>query len=246
MPSVYFLATIRIADPVRYQRYLDAYDEAFAGTGGEVVAVDDAPRRLEGSPCRDASFSSASPTKRLSGAGTIRTPIDASSSTATPRARPMPCWSRPLMTGRNPHRSGNPADPSRSAFAALFTAPPPGYPLRMQDRSFDIAAALTALLGDDGVVADPADMDRFVNEPRKRFHVRPVAVALPRRSPSCRRSAAGPTRTACRLIPQSGNTGLVGGQVPLSGDEVIVSTTPARQGAQRRRRGRAHDASRPG
>ena len=52
MPSVYFCATIRIADKARYQRYLDAYDEAFAGTGGEVLAVDDTPVALEGSPLK--------------------------------------------------------------------------------------------------------------------------------------------------------------------------------------------------
>jgi uncharacterized protein (DUF1330 family) len=50
MPAVIFVATIRIHDQARYQRYLDAYDEAFAGTGGEVLAVDDTPLRLEGSP----------------------------------------------------------------------------------------------------------------------------------------------------------------------------------------------------
>lgn len=50
MASVFFCATIRIRDHTGYQRYLDAYDEAFAGTGGEVLAVDDAPLRLEGAP----------------------------------------------------------------------------------------------------------------------------------------------------------------------------------------------------
>ena len=50
MASVIFSATIRIHDRAEYQHYLDAYDEAFAGTGGEVLAVDDAPLRLEGSP----------------------------------------------------------------------------------------------------------------------------------------------------------------------------------------------------
>jgi uncharacterized protein (DUF1330 family) len=48
--SVYFAATIRIHDAERYARYLDGYDTAFAGTGGEVVAVDDAPVVLEGAP----------------------------------------------------------------------------------------------------------------------------------------------------------------------------------------------------
>ena len=52
MPSVIFAATIRIHDKARYQRYLDTYDEAFAGTGGEVLAVDDAPVTLEGRPLR--------------------------------------------------------------------------------------------------------------------------------------------------------------------------------------------------
>jgi uncharacterized protein (DUF1330 family) len=50
MPVVYFVATIRIHDPAEYQLYLDRYDEAFAGTGGEVLAVDDNPLVLEGSP----------------------------------------------------------------------------------------------------------------------------------------------------------------------------------------------------
>ena len=50
MAAVYFKATIRIHDETRYQAYLDHYDEAFAGTGGEVLAVDDAPLTLEGEP----------------------------------------------------------------------------------------------------------------------------------------------------------------------------------------------------
>lgn len=48
--AVYFSATIRIHDADRYQVYLDRYDEAFAGTGGEVLAVDDAVTVLEGQP----------------------------------------------------------------------------------------------------------------------------------------------------------------------------------------------------
>ena len=50
MSAVFFLATIRIHDNTEYQRYLDAYDEAFVGTGGEVLAVDDHALALEGSP----------------------------------------------------------------------------------------------------------------------------------------------------------------------------------------------------
>lgn len=46
--SVYFIAQLRVHDPAEYERYLDGFDDAFAGTGGEVVLVDEAPAILEG------------------------------------------------------------------------------------------------------------------------------------------------------------------------------------------------------
>lgn len=46
--SCYFLAQITIHDPMGYERYLDGFDEVFERFGGEVLAVDDAPLRLEG------------------------------------------------------------------------------------------------------------------------------------------------------------------------------------------------------
>ncbi len=46
--SVYFIADLRIHDPAGYERYLDGFDEAFAGTAGEVVLVDESPTVLEG------------------------------------------------------------------------------------------------------------------------------------------------------------------------------------------------------
>ena len=93
----------------------------------------------------------------------------------------------------------------------------------MQNTFADIAAGLTALLGADGVVTDPADMDRFVNEPRKRFHVKAAAVALPRSIAEVQALMRWANQNKVAIIPQSGNTGLVGGQVPLSGQEVILS-----------------------
>jgi uncharacterized protein (DUF1330 family) len=50
--SVWFSATIAIHDPTGYEAYLAGTDEALAGTGGEVVAVDDDSQPLEGSPRR--------------------------------------------------------------------------------------------------------------------------------------------------------------------------------------------------
>ena len=93
----------------------------------------------------------------------------------------------------------------------------------MLDTPKDIAAGLTALLGADGVVTDPNQMDRFLNEPRKRFHQKAIAVALPRSVAEVQALMAWASENAVAIIPQGGNTGLVGAQVPLSGREVIVS-----------------------
>jgi FAD/FMN-containing dehydrogenase len=66
-------------------------------------------------------------------------------------------------------------------------------------------------------------MGPILNEPRKRFHVPARAVVRPRTCAQVQALvAAGPMRGVA-LIPQGGNTGLVGAQVPLRGDEVIVS-----------------------
>ncbi|WP_439599871.1 FAD-binding oxidoreductase [Devosia sp.] len=90
--------------------------------------------------------------------------------------------------------------------------------------SKDIVRALKPLVGDDGaLLTDIREMTSYLTEPRKRFHAPAVAVALP--------GSVGALQAICRwanqhrvpLVPQSGNTGLVGGQVPLSGNEVIVN-----------------------
>lgn len=46
--SSYFIALIDIHDQRRYQRYLAGFDEVFSAYDGEVVAVEDHPRVLEG------------------------------------------------------------------------------------------------------------------------------------------------------------------------------------------------------
>ena len=47
--SCYFIARITIHDPAAYQTYLDVFYEVFERHDGEVIAVDEAPRPLEGS-----------------------------------------------------------------------------------------------------------------------------------------------------------------------------------------------------
>lgn len=88
----------------------------------------------------------------------------------------------------------------------------------------EIVRALKALLGDAGtLIADPLEMASYLAEPRKRFHTPAVAVALPGSVAALQALCRWANQHRVPLIPQSGNTGLVGGQVPLRGDEVIVN-----------------------
>jgi len=86
-----------------------------------------------------------------------------------------------------------------------------------------IVSGLVALLGPDSVVAEPARMTSYLAEPRRRFHAPATAVALPRTVAQVQAIARWANEYRVPLIPQGGNTGLVGGQVPLAGNEVIVS-----------------------
>lgn len=87
----------------------------------------------------------------------------------------------------------------------------------------DVLAALTQILGPKGVIADPAEMGNFLNEPRKRFHQKALAVVLPASVEEVQAVARFANEHGVPLIPQGGNTGLVGAQVPLHGTEIIVS-----------------------
>lgn len=89
--------------------------------------------------------------------------------------------------------------------------------------SAQIISALTDMLGADSVVADAGQMAGYTNEPRRRFHVPAVAVALPRTVEGVQHVMAWAYQNEVRVVPQAGNTGLVGGQVPLHGDEIILS-----------------------
>ena len=86
-----------------------------------------------------------------------------------------------------------------------------------------IISGLVEVLGEASVIADPAAMATYLAEPRKRFRVPAVAVALPADVPALQALCRWADANRVPLVPQSGNTGLVGGQVPVNGDEVIVS-----------------------
>ncbi|MDB5473788.1 MAG: FAD-binding oxidoreductase [Devosia sp.] len=89
--------------------------------------------------------------------------------------------------------------------------------------SHQIVTDLTALIGAHAVIGEPERMGGYVKEPRKRFHAQASAVALPGSVAQVQAILRWANEREVGIIAQGGNTGLVGGQVPLRGDEVIVS-----------------------
>jgi FAD/FMN-containing dehydrogenase len=89
----------------------------------------------------------------------------------------------------------------------------------------DIVDALRGLLGADAVLSTPEAMASFLREPRKRYHQPAAAVVQPTSVAAVQALARWANDNRVPLIPQGGNTGLVGAQVPRFGNEVIVSLT---------------------
>src|SRR3569623_791565 len=94
--------------------------------------------------------------------------------------------------------------------------------LRAMNKS-RLLTELASLLGDSAVIGDEAQMAAYLNEPRKRYHTPALAVARPADVAQVQALCRWANDNRVGLIPQSGNTGLVGAQVPLRGNEVIVS-----------------------
>ena len=88
-----------------------------------------------------------------------------------------------------------------------------------------VIAGLTELLGPAAVIGDVAKMGAYLNEPRRRYHTAAAAVVRPADVAQVQALCRWANEHRVALIPQGGNTGLVGAQVPVRGDEVIVSLT---------------------
>lgn len=85
----------------------------------------------------------------------------------------------------------------------------------------DLIARFRAIVGDKYAITDQADITQYVTEDRNLFHGASPLVLRPGSTAEvaaiCK--LASETRTA--LVPQGGNTGLVGGQTPYGGEVVI-------------------------
>jgi len=82
---------------------------------------------------------------------------------------------------------------------------------------------LTELIGAQNVIGESAAMQAFAEEPRRLYNRQPSVVLTPTSVEDVQKVMAWAFENEVSVIPQGGNTGLVGGQVPIEGGEVILS-----------------------
>ena len=88
-----------------------------------------------------------------------------------------------------------------------------------------ILAALRNIVGPRHVLTDPALFAGALVERRGLYHGKALALVRPSSTSEVADVAAFCNEARVGMVPQGGNTGLVGGQTPdLSGKEIIVST----------------------
>jgi len=88
----------------------------------------------------------------------------------------------------------------------------------------DLVHRFAALVGEPHAIVDAADMAAYLTEPREKYHGRAAAVLRPGTVAEVQAILALANETLTGIVPQSGNTGLVGGQIPSPrGDEIILS-----------------------
>ncbi|MGC1562844.1 MAG: FAD-binding oxidoreductase, partial [Bradyrhizobium sp.] len=100
----------------------------------------------------------------------------------------------------------------------MNVAPAPLPPL-----SPELIARFRAIVGAKYAVTEAADIAPFVSEERGLFHGRSPLVLRPGSTAEVSAICYLASAHKIALVPQGGNTGLVGGQTPHNG-EVVVST----------------------
>src|SRR6476660_3207108 len=83
---------------------------------------------------------------------------------------------------------------------------------------------LAAVVGDKYAIRNPVDMTAYMTEWREIWVGKSPLVLRPGSAAEVSRILAIAFETETAIVPQSGNTGLVGGQIPFeTGDEVLLS-----------------------
>jgi FAD/FMN-containing dehydrogenase len=88
----------------------------------------------------------------------------------------------------------------------------------------DLLAQFSAIVGGRYAIRERSDQQPFVEEPRDRYHGRAALVLRPGSTAEVQQILALANTTRTAIVPQGGNTGLVGGQVPDgSGHQIVLS-----------------------
>ena len=88
----------------------------------------------------------------------------------------------------------------------------------------ELVAKFRKIVGDKYAVTDAADIEPYVTEERNLFHGRSPLVLRPGSTAEVAAIAKLANDTKTAIVPQGGNTGLVGGQIPHH-NEVVLSLT---------------------
>lgn len=88
----------------------------------------------------------------------------------------------------------------------------------------DAVASFTDRIGGQNVITDPVEQAPYLHEWRDRYVGRAGAILLPRTVEDVAACVALASEQRIPVVPQGGNTGLVGGQIPDgSGNAVVLS-----------------------
>ncbi len=88
----------------------------------------------------------------------------------------------------------------------------------------ETAKQLADIVGDKYVLTAPADMAGYLCEPRDLWHGAAACVVRPGSTAEVAQILAFADKHGLKVVPQGGNTGLVGGQTPdQSGREILLS-----------------------
>src|SRR5712691_4769914 len=90
--------------------------------------------------------------------------------------------------------------------------------------SMDTLDALVRIVGEEHAIRDADGMAPYLVEWRDRYHGKAALVLKPGDTQEVAAILARAHATRTAIVPQGGNTGLVGGQIPFeTGHEVVVS-----------------------
>lgn len=90
--------------------------------------------------------------------------------------------------------------------------------------SASVIEALAGMVGAKNVITDADAMVPYLKEPRGLFHGKAQAVVRPGSVAEVSAVMKWASETGAMVVPQGGNTGMVGGQVPVAeGREIILS-----------------------